>query len=168
MGSIATVTKPNQGRASDSPSATDTPLRVCLISLANELFAIDLRDVREVFEVEAVTPVPGMPQTLTGVANLRGTVIPLADLRSALGLPVAGPDLRYAVVLRHGSQQVGVLVDGVPEIRTVHPDEFLAAPARGADGSRPFVSSILRIADRMSGVVEVPSLMACVEQGGGF
>jgi purine-binding chemotaxis protein CheW len=167
MDSIETVTRPYQGPASESPSATVTSRRVCLISLANELFAIDLRSVREVFEVESVTPVPGMPQMLIGVANLRGTVIPLADLRPAFGLPVAGPELRYAVVLRYGSQQVGVLVDTVPEILNVHPNEFLNAPAHGTDGARPFVTSILRVADRMSGVVEVQSLMTCVEQGGG-
>lgn len=166
MGAVETVATQHQTRTPESPTAPSASLRVCIITLANELFAIDLRNVREVFEVETITPVPGMPATLTGVANLRGTVIPLADLRAALGLPVTGPDPRYAVVLRHGSQQVGVLVDGVPEIRTVHPDEFLAAPTRGVDGSRPFVSSILQIADRMSGVVEVPSLMACVERGG--
>lgn len=58
--------------------------RVCLVVLGGESFAIDLRQVREVFELESMTPVPGMPASLVGVANLRGTIIPLADLRQSL------------------------------------------------------------------------------------
>ena len=57
---------------------------MCVLTLGGELFAIDLRHVSEVFEVEAVTAVPSMPSYLTGVTNLRGTVITLVDLRGAL------------------------------------------------------------------------------------
>ena len=143
-----------------------TATRVCLISLSGELFAIDLRHIREVFEVESVTSVPGMPRALAGVANLRGMVIPLADLRPMLGLSTAGPAPKFGVIIRHGSHQMGVLVDQVPEIRTVYTDEFLAAPATGSNENKPFVSSILRVEDRMSGVVEVPTLLAFVQSGG--
>ena len=151
-----------------TPERTEgtTATRVCLISLSGELFAIDLRHIREVFEVESVTPVPGMPQALAGVANLRGTVIPLADLRPMLGLSSTGPAPKFGVVIRHGPHQMGVLVDKVPEIRTVYTDEFLAAPATGSNEKKPFVSSILRVEDRMSGVVEVPTLLAYVQSGG--
>jgi len=80
------------------------------------------------------------------------------------GLSVTGPVPKFGVVIQHGSHQMGVLVDEVPEIRTVYTDEFLAAPATGAI-EKPFVSSILRVEDRMSGVVEVPTLLAYVQSG---
>jgi purine-binding chemotaxis protein CheW len=150
----------------DGRPRADGPLRVCLISLSGEFFAIDLRNVREVFEVEGVTPVPGMPAVLAGVANLRGVVMPLVDLRRLLGLPVSGPTPRFAVVIRHESQQIAVLVDQVPEIRTVQNDELLPAPARSAQSSTPFVTAILRLEDRIGGMVEVPTLLAQVETGG--
>jgi purine-binding chemotaxis protein CheW len=138
------------------------PSRICLISLGGELFAIDLRHVREVFELESVTPVPGMPASLVGVANLRGTVVPLADLRPALGV-AASVAPKYAVVVRHGVQQVGILIDGVPEIRTIQAEDMLAASARGVTESRPFLSGLVQIDDRMSGVVEISRLLASVE-----
>lgn len=143
----------------------DIPSRVCLVSLSNELFAIDLHNVREVFEVESITPIPGTPAALAGVANLRGTVIPLVDLRRLLGLTTSGSSPRFAVVTRHGGQQVGVLVDRVPEIRTVQTDEFLPAPTSTATGPKPFVTAVLRIENRIGGVVEVPTLLAYVETG---
>ena len=151
---------------SNGRTANDGPLRVCLISLAGELFAVDLKNVREVFEVEGITPVPGMPAVLAGVANLRGVVMPLVDLRRLMGLPASGPAPRYAVVIRHESQQIAVLVDQVPEIRTVHNDELLPAPARTSHGGTPFVTAILRLEDRIGGMVEVPTLLAQVETGG--
>lgn len=141
------------------------PLRVCLISLGGESFAIDLRHVREVFEVESLTAVPGMPAALAGVANLRGVVIPVVDLRGLLGLPTTGVKLAFAVVLKHGPHQIGVLVEQVPEIRTVHQEDFLPAPSRSVQGPTPFVNAILKMDDRIGGVVEVPTLLSYVEGG---
>jgi purine-binding chemotaxis protein CheW len=144
------------------PTKSAVPSRICLISLGGELFAIDLRHVSEVFELESVTPVPGMPSSLVGVANLRGTVVPLTDLRPALGVSAAAAS-KYAVVVRHGVQQVGILIDEVPEIRTIHADDLLAASARGITETRPFLSGLVKIEDRMSGMVEVSRLLASVE-----
>lgn len=138
------------------------PSRICLVALGGELFAIDLRHVREVFELESVTPVPGMPSTLVGVANLRGTVMPLADLRPSLGIP-ATTSLPFVVVVRHGQQQVGILIDAVPEIRTIHPDDLLNVTSRGLAESRPFLSGLAKIEERMSGMMDVQKLLACVE-----
>ncbi|HET6674140.1 MAG TPA: chemotaxis protein CheW [Nitrospiraceae bacterium] len=140
-------------------------MRMCVVSLGGELFAIDLRNIREVFEVEAVTPVPGMPGMLTGVTNLRGTVIPLLDLRASLGLSVGDVSLPFAVVIRHGPRHVGVLVDHVPEIRSIPRDHLLPAAHSGPAGARPFVSSVLRLEDRLGGVLEVPLVFAQVDGG---
>jgi purine-binding chemotaxis protein CheW len=161
MESTLDVAQP-RSRLESEPVKSSLPSRICLFTLGGELFAIDLRHVREVFELESVTPVPGMPASLVGVANLRGTVVPLADLRPALGVSTAAPS-KYAVVVRHNSQQVGILIDDVPEIRTVHPDDMLAGSTQGIAESRPFLSGLLKIEERMSGMVEVPKLLACVE-----
>ncbi len=160
-------TVPSQLGPAAEVRAGDTPHRICLIALGGELFAVDLKYVREVFEVESVTPVPGMPSTLTGVANLRGTVMPLADLRPVLGLPTSGPRPPYALVVQYDAQQVAILVDQVPEIRTIHADEILEASTRGSKGVRPFVSAIVKVDERMSGFIEIRTLLACVEAGEG-
>lgn len=156
---------PQFGEAGSEVRA-EAPLRICLLSLAGECFAVDLRNVREVFEVEAVTVVPGMPPVLAGVANLRGVVIPLVDLRPMLGLSASGSLPPFAVVIQHGTQQVGVLVDQVPEIRTVRKDELLQALSQEGRGATPFVTAIVRLDDRIGGVVEVPTLLTYVETGG--
>lgn len=136
---------------------------MCLLTLGGELFAIDLRHVSEVFEVESVTAVPGMPGYLTGVTNLRGTVITLVDLRGSLGLPAGRAVLPIAVVVRHGARQVGVLVDHVPEIHTVAREQLLPAMQAGPAGARPCVSAVLRVDQRLGGVLEVPQVFAQVD-----
>jgi purine-binding chemotaxis protein CheW len=151
--------------SSGTPVRTDVPSRVCLVSISGGLYAIDLRNVREVFAVEAVTPVPGMGTVLAGVTNLRGVIIPLVDLRGILGLSGTGASA-FAVVVRHGDYQVGVLVDQSPEIMTVQSDQFMPAPQNGSDSAHPFVSAVLRVEDRLGGVLEVPTLLARVETEG--
>ena len=115
---------------------------MCVLTLGGELFAIDLRHVSEVFEVEAVTVVPSMPGLLTGVTNLRGTVITLVDLRGSLGLPVTGTVLPF-----------------------VSREHLLPAMQAGPAGARPCVSAVLRLDERLGGVLEVPQVFAQVDGG---
>src|SRR4026208_1563938 len=72
-----------QGKA--APTTGKGTMRAAIVSLGGEQFTIDLQNVREVFVVESITPVPGMPAGLVGVTNLRGSVAPLLELREAVG-----------------------------------------------------------------------------------
>lgn len=137
-------------------------MRAAIVSIGGELFTIDLQTVREVFVVESITPVPGMPSGLVGVTNLRGTVIPLLDLRGMFGLATDGA-MKYAVVVQHGNWQVGVLVDTVPEIRTLAKDQFLPAPTGTGEGAFPFVSTVVKLEDRLRGVLETSVVLSHFE-----
>ena len=139
---------------------------MCVLTLGGELFAVDLHHVSEVFEVESVTVVPGMPGLLTGVTNLRGTVISLVDLRGSLGLAVVDSALPFAGVIRQGSRHVGVLVDHVPEIRTVSREDLLPTMQGGPVGARPCISAVPRLDERLGGVLEVPQVFEQVDGGG--
>jgi len=154
----------SQGQPAEVRGRAGSLTRVCLLTLGGEVYAVDLRHVREVFEVDVITPVPGMPPALVGVTNVRGAVIPVMDLRRMLNLPTAGP-AQYAVIIKHGNHQVGVLVERVPEIRTVQTEQFLPTPSGDAREGKPFLTAVLRLDDRMGGVVEVPTLLACMETG---
>lgn len=144
-------------------AAGSSTMRAAIISLGGELFTIDLKSVREVFVVESITPVPGMPSGLVGVTNLRGTVIPLLDLRPMFSLNAVAA-LRYAVVVQHGNWQVGVLVDTVPEIRNITKDQFLPAPSGTGEGAFPFVSTVVKLEDRLRGVLETSVVLSHFER----
>lgn len=137
-------------------------LRVCLVALGGETFAIDLRQVLEVFEPESITPVPGMPAALVGVSSLRGTIIPLADVRAALGVSVSVLP-KYAVVVRHGIQQVGILVEDVPEIRTIQSDDLAATPVRTAVERLALFSGFVKTEQKPSAILEISRLLTSIE-----
>ena len=147
------------GQTQEAGSST---IRAAIISMGGELFTIDLRNVREVFVVESITPVPGMPSGLVGVTNLRGTVIPLLDLRPMFNLN-AEASLKHAVVVQQGNWQVGVLVDTVPEIRILSKDQFSPAPTGTGEGAVPFISTVVKLEDRLRGVLETSVLLSHFE-----
>ena len=143
-------------------AAGSSTIRAVIISMGGELFTIDLKSVREVFVVESITPVPGMPSSLVGVTNLRGTVIPLLDLRPMFSLN-AEAALTHAVVVKHGNWQVGVLVDTVPEIRNLSRDQFFPAPTGTGEGAVPFISTVVKLEDRLRGVLETSVMLSYLE-----
>ncbi|GMV51429.1 purine-binding chemotaxis protein CheW [Nitrospirales bacterium NOB] len=140
---------------------------MCVFLLGGESFAMDLRHVAEVFEVESVTAVPGMPRVLVGVTNLRGTIVSLVDLRETLEVSLASSVLPFAVVMREGAKLCGVLVDDVPEIRTVSRNDLLPALQSGPYERRPGVSLVLRLGSRLCGVLDVTQVFAQIEGGSG-
>lgn len=160
---IADTQSGGQGNA--APTTGTGTMRAAIVSLGGEQFTIDLQNVREVFVVESITPVPGMPAGLVGVTNLRGSVVPLLDLRQMIGLAAENAQ-RYAVVVKHGNWQVGVLVDSVPEIRTLSKDQFLPAPVGTGDGGNPFVSTVVKLEDRLRGVLETSVVLSHFEGTG--
>ncbi|MBH0203626.1 MAG: purine-binding chemotaxis protein CheW [Nitrospira sp.] len=161
MISISELPQLHSDSVSEQAKSTKS-LRVCLVALGEETFAIDVRQVSEVFEPKSVTPVPGMPAALVGVTNLRGTIIPLADLRSALGVSTSAVP-KYAVVIRHGTQQVGILVQEVPEICTIHSDDLVAPSSRTAAERRPMISAFFKTEDKLSAILELSRLLASIE-----
>jgi len=138
-------------------------LRVCLVTLGKETFAIDLRQVVEVFVPESITPVPGMPAALVGIINLRGIIIPLADVRAVLGVSVSVIP-KYAVVVRHGTQRVGILVEDVPEIRTIPSGDLTAPSVRTATPNLSLFSGCVKTDKKPSAILEMSRLLASIER----
>lgn len=144
----------------EQPKSADV-LRVCLIELGQERFAIDLRQVCEVFEPESITPVPGMPDALVGVTNLRGSIIPLADLRRGLGVSVSVMP-QYAVIVRHGTSQIGILVEDVPSIRIIHSDDLMAPSAYPMANRHPMISLLFKTEGKPSAILEMSRLLSSI------
>jgi len=88
--------------------------RACVVMLGGRPFAVDVVEAREVVMLDTTTPVPGAPATLVGVMNLRGSVLPVVEVRPALGLPVRaaiGPP--RALVLADGEHRAAILIERV-------------------------------------------------------
>ena len=105
---------------------------MCVVTLAGYRFAVEVRSAREVVVFDDYTVVPLAPAHLLGVANLRGTIMPVVDIRPLFGLTPASADrdVRALVVERDGVQ-AGLLID---EVLGLEPLEGLVLAEVG-DGS---------------------------------
>jgi chemotaxis signal transduction protein len=114
---------------------TTTPVRACLFVLHGARFGIDVQSVREVVVVDEFTPVPRAPAYLVGVANLRGLVLPILDIRPLLGLPAepVGRGTRLLVV-ETGAGQVGLVVEAVVGLTSFPEVQPFGEAARRAYG----------------------------------
>ena len=148
------------------PAAPDAPPapRACLFALAGARFAVDVRSAREVVVFDEITAVPLAPPHLVGVANLRGTVMPIVDVRSMLGLPDSRPGRTpRTLVVRDGAVQAALVVDTVlglePYEDVVVPDSPTAA---GLRGPRPLMAGWIQWAGETLPLLDVPKILAAL------
>jgi purine-binding chemotaxis protein CheW len=113
------------------PDVADTAatIEVTVFSIAREEYAIESRFLREVLRLADMTPVPGLPEPLAGVTNLRGEILAVFDLRRLFGIASSGiADLPRLIVLGAEHAELGVLVESVREIRRVAERELSPLP----------------------------------------
>ncbi len=135
-------------------------LELISFEIASQEFCIDIRAVREIRGWTPATPLPQTPDYVQGVINLRGAVIPVVDLRRRLNLGHTEPTSRHViVVIQHGANVAGLLVDGVQETFQVSADLMQPPPALSARRGDHFVDAILPLEGRMLSRLVVSSLM---------
>jgi purine-binding chemotaxis protein CheW len=115
-------------------------VQLCAFYLGREEFAVDLMRVEEILQPQPVTAVPRAPAFVEGVVNLRGTIVPVVDLRKRLGTGEPPPRVRpKLLVCLLGQRRIGLMVDGVSEVSRVARSALKPAPALHATGSAPHV-----------------------------
>jgi purine-binding chemotaxis protein CheW len=113
--------------------------RACAFTLDGRRFAVDVADAREVVVFESITPLPLAPAFVLGLANLRGTVMPVVDLAPLLGLPPREAKAQtLGLVLGHGAWKAAAVVDTVLGLEPLHEGDRRVA---GADGSIPVLDA---------------------------
>jgi purine-binding chemotaxis protein CheW len=148
------------------PTAPDAPpaARACLFALAGARFAVDVRSAREVVLFDEITAVPRAPRHLVGVANLRGTVMPIVDVRGLLGLAESPPGRTHrTLVVRDGVVQAALVVDavlGLEPFEAVVPAD--SPTAGGMWGPRPFMTGWIQWAGETLPLLDVPKILAAL------
>lgn len=151
--------QPPQGPGAD-------PADYLVVRVGDELYALPGAAVREVTRWRAPTPVPGSPPVIPGIISQRGLVLPVVDLRIALGLP-AGPAERATrlVVAQHDTVDLALLVDAVIDLAPL-PPAALAQPPAALDPARiRLLSAVARYGDLPLGVVNLAALVIAVQEG---
>lgn len=118
--------------------------RQCIVfALGHESYAIDTRFLRAVMRLEKLVAVPGAPNPIAGVTNVRGTILPVVDLRALLGIAATRPgDGARVIVLGEEAAEFGLLADTADEIAEIDIGSLRPPAGRRATGGAAFVRGI--------------------------
>ena len=104
-------------------------VQLACFRIGSELYAIDIMRIKEIIRPQKLTPIPKAPSFIEGVINLRGVVIPVADLRKRFDQPISEANRKNRIVVCSLSGRIiGLMVDEVTEVKRFGRQEIAPAP----------------------------------------
>ena len=143
-------------------------------SLGAEYYGVDILKVQEIRGYDTVTRIPDAPTWLKGVINLRGTIVPVIDLRIKFRLSkVEYNEFTVMIILSLSNRTVGIVVDAVSDVTQLGVDQIKPAPEFGAGVDTQYISGLGALDDRMLILVDIERLLqaddlAVLAAGGGL
>lgn len=140
---------------------SDTAEQWVTFYLDNEKYGIKVMQVQEVLRVTEIAPVPGAPDYVLGIINLRGNVVTVIDTRKRFGLPEheLSDDTRI-VIIEAENQVVGILVDSVAEVVDLLPNNIETAPNVGNDESSKYIQGVSSLENDLLILIDVFKLLS--------
>lgn len=130
-----------------------------------EKYGIDVMRVREVLRNTEIAPVPGTPDFVLGIINLRGNVVTVIDTRKRFGMPPKAIDeASRIVILEAGDEVVGMMVDSVAEVVDLRASSIETAPNVGNDESAKFIQGVSNRDDGLLILVDLNKLLTDREE----
>ena len=135
------------------------PVQYLTFMLGEEVFAMDIRTVREIIQHGAMTVVPLMPKFVRGVINLRGAVVPVIDLQSRFGRSTTIVGKKTCVIIFDASRdgektELGLMVDAVSEVIEIQPTQIEPPPQFGTSIQREFIRGMGKVAGEFIVILE--------------
>lgn len=132
--------------------------------MAGEEYGVDILTVQEIRGWESVTPIPNSPAHVKGVINLRGTIVPIIDLRLRFGLDNVdyGP-MTVVIVMRvesrRGNRIMGIVVDAVSDVYSLSVEEMRGAPDLGDHVNTSYIKGLVNVDSKMVILLDINELL---------
>ena len=140
-------------------------LQVVSFRLGAEEYAIEITKVKEIILVEGITRVPQMPPYIEGIINLRGTVIPVVDLRQRFGVGShALSEHTRIVVTRMEGRIVGMIVDAVSRVMKIPKANIQPPPDTIASVAGEYLVGVAKLDDRMQLLLDIEKVLHADEK----
>ncbi len=140
--------------------AGDEIIQLVTFKLKDETYGINVMQVQEVLRISEIAPVPGAPEYVLGIINLRGNVVTVVDTRTRFGLPTAEVDDASRIVIIESEEQVvGILVDSVAEVVELRQSEIDSAPNIGNEDSSRYIQGVASNDENLLIVVDLNKLL---------
>ena len=138
--------------------------------LAEEEYAIEVLKVREIMGVQHITAVPQTPQSVKGVINLRGKVVPVVDLRLRFGLADTEYTARTCIIVVQINTtehlQMGIVVDEVCEVLNLVEGDLQETPNFGQGISTPYLLGMAKVKGKVKILLDIDHVLASDDAAG--
>ena len=136
--------------------------------LEDEVFALDISKVREVLDFTTVTKVPRTPDFMRGVINLRGSVVPVVDMRLKFGMTVTEKTVNTCIIITEieldgDTTVLGALADSVQEVIDLEPEQIEPAPRIGTRLKTEFIKGMGKRDDRFIMILDIDKVFSAEE-----
>ncbi|GLQ17528.1 chemotaxis protein CheW [Maritalea porphyrae] len=134
-------------------------IQLIAFSIGEQAYGVEITTVREIRAWNGATPLPNTKEFVRGVVNLRGTIVPIFDLRARFGAGVTeATKTHVVVVLAVGEKWIGILVDAVSDILTVQKNDIHPVP-EGENMDSELLNGIVTHDSRMVGLIDLESVV---------
>jgi purine-binding chemotaxis protein CheW len=138
--------------------------------LADEIFAVDVAKVREILDYTPATKVPGTPEFMRGVINVRGNVVPVVDMRLKFGLTETEKTVDTCIVVMEiafddETTVLGALVDSVQEVFELEGGQIEPPPRIGSRWRTEFIKGIGKRNEELIIILDIDRVFSSMELG---
>jgi len=138
----------------------DPILQWVTYQLEEETYGINVMQVQEVLRITEIAPVPGAPDYVIGIINLRGNVVTVIDTRRRFGLmSIESDDQTRIIIVEVNGNVIGMLVDSVAEVVYLHQSEIDTAPNVSNDDSSRFIQGVCSREEQLLILVDVDKFL---------
>ena len=150
----------------DNTLMNDGVLEALAFKLGNEEYGIKILQVQEIRGYEAVTRIASAPDHVKGVVNLRGTIVPIVDMRIKFRLGEPTYDqFTVVIILNIQDRVVGMVVDSVSDVISLTAEQIKPAPDMGGALDTDYLVGLGTVDERMIILVDIDRLMSSEDMG---
>ena len=132
--------------------------------LAEEEYGVEILKVQEIKGYSAITPIPNTPAYLKGVMNLRGTIVPVVDLRSKFSMAQTDHNqFTVIIVVTVGTKVMGLLVDAVSDVLNIPKGDVQATPDFGGQVDARYINGMAKMGEKLVVLLDIDRVMGGID-----
>ncbi len=140
--------------------ASGNSMQLIAFMIGEQIYGVEITTVREIRAWDGATPLPNTQEFVRGVINLRGTIVPIFDLRARFGDGITNTTKNHVVVVMSvGEKWVGVLVDAVSDILTISKKDIHNVP-EGNNMDSELLNGIITHDNKMVGLIDLGAIVS--------
>ena len=157
-----------QNNTLNSAKALDEATQYLTFMLGGKIYGLEIHNIKEIIEFGDITEVPMTPDFISGVINLRGSVVPVIDLSQRFSGHSIEQTKRTSIIILEVRNddlniEIGVIVDMVNEVIDIQQSEIEPAPSLGSQIATNFISGMAKIDEKLLVLLDIENVLSIDE-----